>query len=190
MAPVLALAAVMITGALTTTGVQIDEDTSSVTVDAGHTGSAYGSLRAVQRRDDDEDSDSERRRGRVRGRDDRGRDDEDSDRRRGRVTRDRDRGNRFPAPRDTGVARIAFEYGADDGYDRGLEDGRDRSRHDPTRHRDYRSADRGYESRFGSREQYRAMYRDGFRDGYDRGYRDGEGAGTGRAGRTRLPWPF
>lgn len=140
---------------------------------------------------DDEDSDSERRRrGRAGNRDD---EDSDSERRRGRVgnrDRDRDRDHERLPRRDAGRSGIAFDHGANDGYERGLADGRDGNQHDPVRHRHYRSADRGYDGRLGSREQYRNVYRDGFRDGYERGYRDGDSSRSGRNGRTRLPWPF
>lgn len=194
------VAAVLITGSLATAGAVAvaDErnglevaswsvvDAPSVNLDPGDAGQASWSQRRAQR-DGDDDSDSERRRGGV-GR----RDDEDSEGRRGRVA-NRDRGrdnNRFPKGRDTGIGGIAFDHGSNDGYDRGLQDGRDRNQRDPARHRDYRSADRGYDSRLGSREQYRIAYRDGFRDGYERGYRDGEGSGRSRTGRIRWPWPF
>jgi len=139
---------------------------------------------------DDEDSDSERRRrSRVGHRDD---EDSDSERRHGRIgNRDRDRDNdRSARRRNAGRSGIAFDNGSSDGYDRGRADVRDGSQHDPVRHRQYRSADRGYDSRIGSREQYRNAYRDGFRDGYESGYRDGENSRRSRNGRTQWPWPF
>ena len=34
----------------------------------------------------------------------------------------------------------------------------------------YRSADRGYNSRYGSKDQYKLVYRDGFEAGYAQGY--------------------
>lgn len=62
-------------------------------------------------------------------------------------------------------------YGA--GYDLGLTDGRDGQRYDPVRHRDYRDAERGYVSSYGSREGYKTNFRSGFRQGYEDGYREG-----------------
>jgi len=72
-----------------------------------------------------------------------------------------------------GYADAAYRQGFDDGYRRGLEAARDRKRYDPRRERWYRSADRGYSSRWGPRGQYRQAYREAFLRGYDRGYRDG-----------------
>lgn len=39
------------------------------------------------------------------------------------------------------------------------------------RHSRYRSADRGYNSRHGTRDNYKLVYRDGFGAGYEDGYR-------------------
>ena len=47
---------------------------------------------------------------------------------------------------------IAYDNGYEDGLSKGREDARDRDGYDPTRHRIYRSADRGYESRYGTRQ--------------------------------------
>jgi flagellar biosynthesis/type III secretory pathway protein FliH len=68
---------------------------------------------------------------------------------------------------------IAFQNGINDGYEKGNEDARRNRAFDPIRHQWYRSGDRHYEGRFGSREQYKDLYRQGFKDGYDRGYREG-----------------
>lgn len=68
---------------------------------------------------------------------------------------------------------VAFQYGLDDGYEKGLEDVRKRRSHDILRHSWYRSGDRHYNSRYGSRQQYADMYRRGFREGYERGFREG-----------------
>jgi len=99
---------------------------------------------------------------------------------------DRDRVPNREADRRFGTA--AFDNGYADGYEKGLEDGRDRREYDPVRHRWYREGDRGYESRDGSRAEYQNTYRDGFRSGYDAGYRDGER--SDRDGGFRFPWPF
>lgn len=67
----------------------------------------------------------------------------------------------------------AFARGYSDGYRQGFDDGEDRDRRDPTRHRDYREADQGYRDEYGRKDAYRDAYRFGFADGYDDGYRDG-----------------
>lgn len=70
------------------------------------------------------------------------------------------------------TSNFAFENGARDGYEKGLEDVRARRSADVLRHRWYRSGDRHYDSRYGSRQQYADGYRQGFREGYARGYRE------------------
>ena len=81
-------------------------------------------------------------------------------------------GGPYPAPPPAAVytspaARIGFE----DGLRAGRDDGHDRDRYDPTRARDYRKADHGYDRQYGSRDQYAAEYRAGFERGYAAGYR-------------------
>jgi hypothetical protein len=68
--------------------------------------------------------------------------------------------------------RVAFDRGFEDGVRKGREDGRDGDRFDPTRHKDYRKADDGYNRQYGSKDAYQVAYRDGFRSGYNRGYRE------------------
>ena len=63
--------------------------------------------------------------------------------------------------------------GYESGWDLGVVDGRDGERYDPVRHRDYRDADRGYASSYGSRDGYQTKFRAGFRQGYEDGYREG-----------------
>ncbi|HEV3483770.1 MAG TPA: hypothetical protein VG106_00070 [Vicinamibacterales bacterium] len=67
----------------------------------------------------------------------------------------------------------AFEVGARDGYEKGVEDARKRRSFDPVRHKWYRDAERDYRREYGSRDQYRDVYRRGFQQGYERGYREG-----------------
>ena len=67
----------------------------------------------------------------------------------------------------------AFASGFNEGYEKGLQDGRDGDRYDPVRHSDYRDADQGYRSSYGSKDAYKNNYRAGFRQGYEQGYRDG-----------------
>jgi hypothetical protein len=90
--------------------------------------------------------------------------------------RDRDdRGpytNRYPDGRERyGYEAVAFDNGYRDGVERGRADARARRAFDPERHRQYRSADRGYNRRFGSKLEYQDDYRDGFRAGYREAYR-------------------
>jgi hypothetical protein len=72
-----------------------------------------------------------------------------------------------------GYREPAFAAGFDNGYEKGLTDGRDGDRYDPVRHRDYRDAERGYRDAYGSRDAYRTNFRAGFRQGYEEGYRAG-----------------
>jgi hypothetical protein len=72
-----------------------------------------------------------------------------------------------------GYGNPAFQNGVNEGYEKGVEDARKNRSYDPRRHSWYRSGDRHYEGRYGSREQYKDIYRQGFTDGYDRGYREG-----------------
>jgi len=67
----------------------------------------------------------------------------------------------------------AVQSGVNDGYEKGVEDARKNRSFDPLRHEWYRSGDRHYESRYGSRDQYKDLYRQAFRDGYERGFREG-----------------
>jgi hypothetical protein len=92
---------------------------------------------------------------------------------------------RYPNTRGTyRYTSVAFDNGYNDGLDKGREDSRDRDSYDPNRHSRYRSADHGYEKRYGSKDDYRQIYRDGFRAGYDDAFR---GSNTRR---RDFPWPF
>jgi hypothetical protein len=77
------------------------------------------------------------------------------------------------APGYGGYRSPAFENGANDGYEKGVEDARKNRSYDPRRHGWYRSGDRHYEGRYGPREPYKDVYSQGFTQGYDRGYREG-----------------
>lgn len=128
--------------------------------------------------------------------DDRRTRDDDGDRRgRGRAVPRTDRypsDSRYPDRRYPDRRRgdlssePAFQRGYDDGRVKGREDSQDGDRFDPDRHSWYRSANRGYNSRYGTREQYAALYREGFRDGYQDAYRSNENARRNRPGW----WPF
>jgi hypothetical protein len=75
------------------------------------------------------------------------------------------------APRTFASAYMAgYEHGWADGH---LVGGRDRDgnrRWNVESHRELRSANSGYEARFGSRTQFQAGYRDGFRAAYGEGW--------------------
>jgi hypothetical protein len=66
----------------------------------------------------------------------------------------------------------AYETGFRDGLQRGREDASRRNSYDLNRHSWYRSADRGYENRYGSRRDYERWYREGFESGYAQAYRN------------------
>jgi hypothetical protein len=70
-----------------------------------------------------------------------------------------------------GYNDTAYHQRYDDGYDKGRAAERDNARYDPTREASYRTADHGYTSRYGTKDDYRGVYREGFRAGYDDGYR-------------------
>ena len=86
----------------------------------------------------------------------------------------------------------AFQTGFTDGYEAGLDDGRDRRRFDPVSEGRYRSGDRGYRGDYGTRDAYKFRYREAFRDGYEEGYVDGQrydSRNTRNDGRpTWWPW--
>ena len=73
----------------------------------------------------------------------------------------------------TGYGSVAFDNGTRDGYEKGQEDARKRRSYDPLRHSWYRSGDRHYEGRYGSREQYKDIYRRAFQQGYEQGFNEG-----------------
>lgn len=105
---------------------------------------------------------------------------------RNRTTVSRQRDDRGSIRR---VNNPGFDNGYADGYEKGLDDGGDRREFNPTRHAWYRSADRHYDSDYGSRAAYANVYRERFRSGYEQGYADGERYGD-RGGTSRFPWPF
>jgi flagellar biosynthesis/type III secretory pathway protein FliH len=75
--------------------------------------------------------------------------------------------------RTRGYQEPAYARGYSDGWEKGVDDGRDRDRYDPVRHGDYKDADNGYERSYGSKDAYKNNYRSGFRQGYEEGYRSG-----------------
>ena len=97
---------------------------------------------------------------------------------------------RYPTGRGVYNTRtVPFDNGYTDGYEKGREDARDRDSYDPVRHSRYRSADHGYNQRYGSKESYKLVYRDGFEAGYDNGYRQA-GVNNPERRRSGSLWPF
>lgn len=70
-----------------------------------------------------------------------------------------------------GNNNVAYQNGYQKGLEKGRSDGRDRDSFDPVRYKEYRNADNGYNSRYGSKDQYKLAYRDGFEAGYSQAYR-------------------
>jgi len=98
-------------------------------------------------------------------------------------------GNAYPSR--GGANSVAFDNGYRDGLAKGIEDARDRDSFDPVRHKEYRNADRGYNSRYGTKDQYKLTYRDGFESGYSQAYR--QNGGLMPSTNQRYPssrWPF
>jgi len=93
-------------------------------------------------------------------------------------------GTTFHTARPSRIATLPVGYA--DGYEKGLDDGRDGDRFAPEKQKWYRDGDRGYKGSYGSRDRYKIDYRDAFRQGYDQGYRDSRG-GSRTQGRL---WPF
>jgi hypothetical protein len=98
-------------------------------------------------------------------------------------------GNTYPNNRGNAYNSVPFQNGDRDGYEKGREDANRNNSYDPVRHSRYRSADNGYNSRYGTRDDYKLVYREGFEAGYERGYRElrGYGANRGSTGGFRLP---
>jgi len=94
--------------------------------------------------------------------------------------------------RGYGYNSVAYDNGYRDGLEKGREDAGDRDSYDPVRHNWYRNGDRGYNSRYGTRDQYKLVYRDGFEAGYDQAYRSNARGGNypSQSGGLRIPWPF
>jgi hypothetical protein len=79
--------------------------------------------------------------------------------------------NQSPTPRAGSVYNsAAYDNGFRDGLEKGREDAQDKDSFDPVRHSRYRAGDRGYDQRYGTKEQYKLTYRDGFEAGYQQGY--------------------
>lgn len=98
--------------------------------------------------------------------------DRDGDRDRGRYD-DRTRyDDRYRRPAPIFRFDLAFRAGFTDGYEAGYDDARRRHRFDPFGEGRYRSANRGYDRRYGPKDVWRERYRSGFRRGYEDGFDD------------------
>ena len=92
-------------------------------------------------------------------------------------------GSRVPYRNQAPLVEIARGNGFDEGYKKGLDDGRDGDRRDPWRHSRYRAADQGYRREYGPKGAYQQAYRAAFERGYYEGYQDarrGRGRSRGR----------
>ena len=85
--------------------------------------------------------------------------------------------------------RAGRDAGYRDGARAGGDDARDGHAFEYQRHRAYREADRGYQSRDGRRDDFKEQYRAGFVAGYRDGYYSGGGRGPGRRSDRGRP-PF
>lgn len=86
--------------------------------------------------------------------------------------------DRYPNSNNRGYANsVPFDNGYREGVEKGREDARRNNSYDPVRHSRYRSADNGYNSRYGTKDQYKLTYRDGFESGYEQGFREVRGYG-------------
>lgn len=64
----------------------------------------------------------------------------------------------------------AQQFGSQDGYNDGLRDRQTGHSFRPTHDSNYKHADRGYDPRFGNKNQYKAYYRQAYQQGYQQGY--------------------
>lgn len=84
---------------------------------------------------------------------------------------DRGRGNDGWYGRDRDVYRSpAYRFGAGDGEWAANVDRTQRKGYHPTDSHNYNKADRGYDPRFGSKDDYKRVYRQAYREAYDRTY--------------------
>jgi hypothetical protein len=89
----------------------------------------------------------------------------------------RDRSNTSRYPGSYGVNNsVSYDNGYRDGLEKGREDANRNNSYDPVRHSWYRSADRGYNNRYGTKDAYKLTYRDGFEAGYEQSYRQLRGS--------------
>jgi hypothetical protein len=87
-------------------------------------------------------------------------------------------------------ARLGYDTGYRDGYEKGRGDARSgrRDRYDPARHKWFKSASRGYKNHYGAKPAYQQVYRSGFQTGYEAAFRETYGyGGRGRPGLFGAP---
>jgi hypothetical protein len=76
----------------------------------------------------------------------------------------------YPPPQRERLMSAAAENGYRDGIEAGRDDARHHERSDPARAKRYRQGDRGYDRRYGPRDEYQREYRVAFERGYREGY--------------------
>lgn len=76
-------------------------------------------------------------------------------------------------------AQVAQQYGYNDGLREGADDRANGHSYRPTNDTGYRLATNGYQSQFGSKDQYRSSYRQAYQQGYQQGYNGGGNNGYG-----------
>jgi len=76
---------------------------------------------------------------------------------------------------------VANGWGRRDGFKDGWKAALKFHPYDPENNHDYRDADNGYKSQFGSKYLYRTSYREGYVHGYETGFRSVSGGETYRA---------
>lgn len=84
---------------------------------------------------------------------------------------DHDRDDRGRGP--IFFVNTARQFGMQDGFNAGLQDRRTGHGFRPTRGGNYKHADRGYDRRFGSKNDYKRAYREAYAQGYQNGYNGG-----------------
>jgi hypothetical protein len=79
----------------------------------------------------------------------------------------------YGGDRNAYAAESPRKFGYQDGYSDGLHDRRTGHSFRPTHDDNYRHADRGYFSGFGSKSYYKDLYRQAYAQGYQQGYDNG-----------------
>jgi hypothetical protein len=103
-----------------------------------------------------------------RGDGDHDRDDDDRDRDGGYYGGGRGRG-----PNGIYYMNSARQFGSQDGFNDGVNDRRTGHSYRPTHDGSYKHADRGYDPRFGNKNDYKAAYREAYVQAYQNGYNGG-----------------
>lgn len=83
---------------------------------------------------------------------------------------DRDRDDRYGRGYGGYGLNAARQYGYQDGINDGVGDRRNGHSFRPGHDNNYKHADRGYDPRFGNKNDYKASYRQAYEQGYQQGY--------------------